>query len=470
MRAVRAPRLLLLPLVLLGWLLAGAGAARAAQIEGPATPIREGEVAEFRVVRGPGDPAPLRLELVGDTAATDEVLALSRPIEVWGAEGVVRVQALPDSEYGEPDERFVLRTTDGSASASATIADSTRCPRGWRVQGMIAGGEVTGAVRIRLVTCNLEAAPERLSFRTAETGTARAGVDFEPRSGELLFPQGTTTQDIVIPVIDDSQYEPQEQFDVVLVSADGREARITMQTFDDDRPDLLLAPLTVAEGDAPVVARLPLRFTGPVPYDLRLRLWTRVGTGPLAATPGADFLLGEQVVGFPTGQVAGEAALAVTGDDRDEPDEHFLVAPEWSQRDTAALIAGSVIPGPDVPPVAVTIADDDGPAVSIAAPRLDGTGAVTVGVACAAAAGTCAGSATIALAGSATTAATRGPVRTFRAADARRRKLRLDLPRHARARLRSGRAVRVRTTVRAQGSDGDLTVRTRSATLRRPRR
>ncbi len=405
-------------------------------------------------MREAGDPEPLRLELAGDTAAASEVIALSTPVAVWGAEGVVRVQALPDADHGEPDERFVLRTTDGGASASATIVEPSRCPRGPRVQRVI-GGEALGEVRMTFSVCNLEPEPERVPFRTVGLDGAHDGVDFEPRSGELTFAPGTSTKEVVVPVVDDEDFEMLER----LVIAIGPQDHGTFGPWayiDDDVPAVRVEPLTVAEGDGPGLAQLPVRSVAGHPDRLPVVLRVARAPGPGAATPGAEFAEGRHVVWLSAGPAAAEVALPVSGDTRDEPDEHFLVHPQWYRQGEFA--------------VPVTIADDDGPAVSIAAPRLDGTGAVTVGVACAAAAGTCAGTATAALAGSASAAAARGPARRFRAAGARRRSLRLALPRRARARLRAGRAVRVLTTVRAQGSDGDVTVRTRSATLRRPRR
>jgi hypothetical protein len=451
---VRASRLSLLLLTLLGCLLSGTGAANAARIEGPPAAVREGEVAEFRVVREAGDPAPLRFELAGDTAGADEVLALSRPIEVWGAEEVIRVQALPDQDHTEPDERFVLRTTDGAASASATITEPRRCPRGPRL-ARLGGGEGQGEVRMTVTVCNLGPTPEHVQFRTTGLDGAQPGDDFEARSGELVFGPGTSTQEIVVPVVDDDEFEMMERLVIELGTRDGGWSGPWVY-IDDDVPAVRVEPLTVPEGDGPGVARLPVRSIAGHPDRLPVVLRVARALAPGAATPGAEFAEGRHVVWLGAGPAAAEVELPVTGDTLDEPDEHFLVFPQWYRQGEFA--------------VPITIADDDGPRVSVAAPRLDAAGAVSVGVACASAVGACEGSARVALVGAAAAAAAApGPARSFRAPDARRRPLRLRLPGPARTRLRSGRSVRVRATVRARGADDDVSVVTRTVRLT-PRR
>ncbi|GFT26635.1 g-protein coupled receptor 98 [Trichonephila clavipes] len=47
--------------------------------------------------------------------------------------------------------------------------------------------------------------------------TARSGKDFEPVQGELIFGEGEKRKTILVPIVDDDQREPMEQFEVHLL-------------------------------------------------------------------------------------------------------------------------------------------------------------------------------------------------------------------------------------------------------------
>jgi hypothetical protein len=250
-------------------------------------------------------------------------------------------------------------------------------------------------------------------------------------------------------------------------------------------PELTILPATVPEGDGPGVVTVPVRLSAPFPTAQVVVVATTRGVGPEGATPGLDYEDREQPVRFAPGQVEAELPVPVLGDRLDEPDERF-----WVYLRASAVVREP----PEQTAVPVTIADDDAPeaplvtpvvddraaapaptpvepdgaglAVRLAAPRLVGASAVAVAISCVAPAGSCTGSATASVAG----ADARGAVSTFRLPDARRRTVRLRLPRAARARLRAKRSVRVQTTVRVQEPRGEAVVRSRSARLRlRPR-
>lgn len=51
--------------------------------------------------------------------------------------------------------------------------------------------------------------------------SADAGVDYSPVAGTLVFAEGQTTADIVIPILDDALEEPVEQFTVTIVDVNG---------------------------------------------------------------------------------------------------------------------------------------------------------------------------------------------------------------------------------------------------------
>src|SRR5690606_34203271 len=110
-------------------------------------------------------------------------------------------------------------------------------------------------------TVSLSAAsglPVTVAWQT-EDGTASAGSDYSGASGTLSFAPGSTSQQVVVPILNDGIYEGSEHFSVKLSGAtnasiaddtgvgtivdDGTGAGGT----DDDRPSLAVSSPTVAE-------------------------------------------------------------------------------------------------------------------------------------------------------------------------------------------------------------------------------
>ena len=76
---------------------------------------------------------------------------------------------------------------------------------------------------------------------TTEERTAGTGLDFEPRSGVLVFSARDTEKEIVIPILDDLLLEGQEYFLVVLslplmnqtgIALDGEMLRVEIEDND----------------------------------------------------------------------------------------------------------------------------------------------------------------------------------------------------------------------------------------------
>ncbi len=464
-RGVRASRLVLLLLIAVGWLGPAPGEAFALQVDGPHVAVHEGEDVEFRVRREPGDPEQIRLDVVGE-GATPGADVDATPIVMGRFDFEFRVRTLRDDVLHEPDERFALRTPDGRVLASAVVRDVPAPLGSWgpssttylRADQVGYADERTGAVRIAISVDNRLERPVRVAYRTEDGIGARAGVDYEARAGELEVGPGTSKQEVVVPFVDDAVHELPEDLVLVLSGEGAREISERFVIADDDWPRLSADAQPTPEGDGPGAAHVRLRLSGPseVAQTVVLRPVGSAGS-PGYATSEEEVPEGDVVATFAPGQLEAEVAVPIIGDQLDEADEEFLVMP-LSDTGVGVPLELTVVP--------LKILDDDGPAVSLGAPRLDGAGALVVDVACASVAGTCEGSARAALAGTAFASVAPGPARAFRAPDARRRTVRLRLPARARARLRARRSVRVRTTVRATGADGDVSVRARTARVR----
>ena len=102
----------------------------------------------------------------------------------------------------------------------------------------------------------------RVDFETVE-GSAKAGEDFEPQSGTLIFAPGELTQQIEIPIVIDEGLEPDEQFTVVLSNPvngylKGNQQVATGTILNDDTE----LAITLPEGAA----------TRPIPHRIRQRV------------------------------------------------------------------------------------------------------------------------------------------------------------------------------------------------------
>ncbi|MDQ1488805.1 MAG: large repetitive protein, partial [Actinomycetota bacterium] len=151
----------------------------------------------------------------------------------------------------EPDQDFKfglsnpVNATIGRGLASGVILDDDQ-----PVVAVVAGVSTPGAaptvregddgVTPMVFTLTLNAATTRessLAYTTAD-GTARAGVDYLPVSGQLTFAPGETTKTVVVPVVGDVRKEVDETFGLrlsgpvnVTISGDG-----VGTILDDDRP------------------------------------------------------------------------------------------------------------------------------------------------------------------------------------------------------------------------------------------
>jgi hypothetical protein len=129
----------------------------------------------------------------------------------------------------EADEKFRLtlsnpvNATIARSPAEATIQDDDSGPRPSLSILPVKVIEGTGANTdaVFLVTLSATSNTEvRVDFATAN-GNALEGVDYVATSGTLTFAPGELTKMIVVPVVGDSNAEPEERFSVALTNASG---------------------------------------------------------------------------------------------------------------------------------------------------------------------------------------------------------------------------------------------------------
>jgi peptidoglycan/xylan/chitin deacetylase (PgdA/CDA1 family) len=117
----------------------------------------------------------------------------------------------------------VIRTARARGYCFAKLGPDGRVtPPVPTVHGEVLGGSEAGPTPARVLVRLSEPTSRPVSVRvTARSGTATAGVDFVAPAVRVTFPVGTTQAWVDVPVIDDTAYEPVEDFHVVLDAPDG---------------------------------------------------------------------------------------------------------------------------------------------------------------------------------------------------------------------------------------------------------
>jgi hypothetical protein len=190
-----------------------------------------------------------------------------------------------------------------------------------------------------------------VNYATA-SGSATSGTDFTATSGTLTFPVGTTTRQIVVPVIGDTTPEPNETFVVNLSNA----ANATISTaqgtgtiVDDDaaEPSLSINDVSVTEGNT---GTTNAGFTVSLSAASSQTVTVNYATASDTATSGVDFTSTSGTLTFPAGTTSRPINVPVIGDTVQESNETFVV--NLSNASNATISRGQGTG---------TIVDDDAP-------------------------------------------------------------------------------------------------------------
>jgi PKD repeat protein len=203
------------------------------------------------------------------------------------------------------------------------------------------------------VALNAEAdCPITVKYTTSD-GTAIAGQDYAPESGELRFAAGVTAQRIEIPITNDQLDELAETVELRLSEASGAvvgapaTAVITIQD-DDPAPTITFEQAALSIDENASVAEIRVRLSAPSGQTISL---------PYAATDGtanseADYRATNGTLTFAPGTIIQTFTVQIKDDDRDEADE------------TVALSLGEPVNAElDIARATLTIRDNDLPPV-----------------------------------------------------------------------------------------------------------
>lgn len=189
-----------------------------------------------------------------------------------------------------------------------------------------------------------------VAVRTSD-GTAKAGVDYDPRRFRLRFPAGLTRKVVTVSVHGDRLDETEESLRLLLSAPSGQRVGDSSgrgRVADDDPP----AAVTVTGG---TVAE-PVRGSTAFPVVLRLSrpsgrpVGVHVRTEPGTAGPG-DFTALDARVTIPAGTTRATIDVPILADAVQEPDERLTVRVVSVANGTVATSAAGVrITQPPAPP------------------------------------------------------------------------------------------------------------------------
>ncbi|HEV8632454.1 MAG TPA: Calx-beta domain-containing protein, partial [Thermoanaerobaculia bacterium] len=207
--------------------------------------------------------------------------------------------------------------------------------------------ESAGAARLTLDLSCAATSGAQVGYQTADV-EAKAGEDYDTRSGTVTFAAGQLSATLDVPVRQDLLDEEDERFQVALQSDDvivlTSPATVTVRD-DDGAVGITVSPAAVSEGDEGTVdAVFPVTLSAPSGREVRVSY----ATGAETASAGADFTAASGTVIFPPGVTEREVHVAVKGDRLDELAETFRVV---LSSPLNANLATSVATG--------TIVDDD---------------------------------------------------------------------------------------------------------------
>lgn len=176
--------------------------------------------------------------------------------------------------------------------------------------------------------------------------TATAGSDYTPQSGTVTFGPGETSKGIEIPILDDSEFEGDEKFSVVLSNPTGG-AEIgapagTIVTIADDEPipapeiKFSMENYSCREGETNGLVVLTVVRTGDPSSQASIDYTTVNGT----AKSGQDYLAESGTITFEAGESARMITVGVYFDQEEgEPDQIFRV--QLSNPTGATLVSPS---------------------------------------------------------------------------------------------------------------------------------
>ena len=345
-----------------------------------------GEVVLYQLTIGNGgntaatdvrltDAIPALTTLVAGTVQTSQgTITSESPIDIAlgdiavGGTATVSFRVRIDSPFPESASTISNQASVSAAELAPVLSDDPETPALQDATvsevvipievsvGDVSVTESAGSAVLPVVLSRAFTRAVSVAYATTD-GSAAAGADYTTTSGTLTIPAGSTSGQIVVPVLDDPMDEPDEGFALTLsspVSSVIVDGEATGTIVDDDLPPVLtVADVGVTEGNAgTTAATFTFTLSTASAFPISVNYSTAAGT----ATVDADFTAATGTVSFAPGETSKQVSVNVLGDLLDEADETFRL-----------LLADAVSVTLAQPHATATIVDDDQPpALSIA--------------------------------------------------------------------------------------------------------
>lgn len=161
---------------------------------------------------------------------------------------------------------------------------------------------------------------------TARSGPGVGGNDYSMISGTLVFPPGTTTVPLNIGVNGDLTDEPNETFNVNLLSpvnaAISKPQGVVTILDDDAPPTITISDVTLTEGNSGPKA---FTFTVSLSVVSAQLVTVNAATANGSAIAGSDYVAASGLLSFPPGQATQTFTVQVVGDTMIEAEETFFL-------------------------------------------------------------------------------------------------------------------------------------------------
>lgn len=246
--------------------------------------------------------------------------------------GIISVPIIGDL-VNEDEESFFIRLSNNSSNSTladnrgiGTIIDNDSPPTISISDAAVTEGNSGTANAIFTVSLS-SASAKIISVNVAAIeGTAKEGIDFQPTSDVLTFLPGTTSRNFFVPVIGDTEDEPNESFSVLLsnpVNATLGNPRGVGTIIDDDvAASLSISDASVLEGNSgSTTAVFTVRLSSPSSQTVTVDFKTADRT----ATAGSDYVTTAGTLTFSPGVTTNSVRVPIIADTIKESDETFEV-------------------------------------------------------------------------------------------------------------------------------------------------
>ena len=335
-------------------------------VEPVASPVAEGEGAQFRVTRTRNTRGALTVSYsvseTGDMVAPDDEGAKTVDFGNGESEKTVTVPTVEDEDH-EADSTVTLTLTADAAYELGTDAtaevtvENDDAPPPPQVTLTLTPASITEDGGTSTVTASLDRMSSQdtiVTVSAAPVSPATEGDYTLSVNRELTIAAGATdsTGEVTITAVDNDVSAPDKEVTVSATASNTEGVTdpdpVTLTITNDDVSELSIADASVDEGDSGSTTTLDFTVTlDPAATETVTVDWA---TSDGTAEAGTDYTAGNGTLTFDAGDSSRTVSVTVAGDNVDEPDETFTVT---LSGESGAILGDGTATG--------TITDDDDP-------------------------------------------------------------------------------------------------------------